>query len=944
MLLWGEDGSTEGAADVEMALELCGNAAVRITVGAGWHSAYPVCEDTKDRRAVMKTTRVVWRMLLVLCLVFALAPVGAAAGQSEPPEDGPQAAEEVWGEEPARFQFTMPPEGVTVLPLADPLDAAAVPYPDPGAYFKIGSTSFQFTTADCDPDAAGSQACDNPIQAAINYLSSHNAAPAGGNIFIGAGDYLLSAATTPAANITLDADQWETPPAVVNLVGMGSSLRGDAITRVHADITLDGMRSWKMQDFIADQAASNQIAAAGCTGSAVIERVQVWGGRTLKVENHTGPVTFNEVSVKNGTMGGALIDTDGKVVVSQSSFYETAGTGLRVVAGDSVLLNMVYASGNTSSGADVHMSNPAGSFNAVSSAFNRNDLSGLIVTSEGSAFLDRVSVRLNGGAAALGVNNPPGTPSKPLTVQRSTISSNTGVGVMLSTTDGVILDGVVVENNDGDFGVLILADDSPKPIVVRDRLGPMMVQRNAQNGLHLQGVGAVSLSGLIANNNGEDGLYIYAAESKQNVTAARCKTMGNGSSGASFLINGGLVVTDSQFDDNGFTGANIQQFSTESARPVTILRTTFNDNQSNHGLNMSVRSRPTLKSIQASGNAASGLYLYLRGSLEGTAPLFVDSLTANSNGEHGLLLSTSSNVALSKVAANHNGEHGLMINAVGTTATPSVTIKGRRGQNQFSDNMFGVELQAAGRVVLSGMNMTGNSQTGLRVENIHDDLGVSLTEINASGNGAASTAQGISVTAGAAITGRRLTASGNSLSGISLNNSDSHRIDRPVVLQEVFTSDNDTDGLSILTDSPVTLASVQSLHNLDNGLNIRSTSAVTSPITINTKGSGNRFVGNGNRGIYLQAGPAVLNSILVADNGWDQLNFGLSYTMQNQPLTVNCGVFVGNMNAAIFTASLAGVPVTLNQVTFQNNYPGGPNNDYVSSGDVHLKLGTCKGW
>ncbi len=181
-----------------------------------------------------------------------------------------------------------------------------------------------------------------------------------------------------------------------------------------------------------------------------------------------------------------------------------------------------------------------------------------------------------------------------------------------------------------------------------------------------------------------------------------------------------------------------------------------------------------------------------------------------------------------------------------------------------------------------------------------------------------------------------------------MTNTSFHRQDRPVILQDVQATTNGGDGMYIYSDSPVTLAAVQATANAENGLSIRSTNnTIASPILLNNKGGGNRFVGNGQRGIYLQAGPAVLNYIFVADNGWDSENFGMSYVISNQPLTVNCGVFSGNSDNALYFASTADIPLTLNNVLFQNNALDGSvlDTNWTPGGvNVTWKPGTCTGW
>lgn len=896
----------------------------------------------------MNRWRAVWRMLLALCLALALLPVGAAAGQSEPPEGDPAVNEGVGEGEPAEFEVTLPPEGVTVLPMANRVNAEAVPYPDPGAYFKIGSTSYAFTTADCDPDTAGDQGCSNPIQAGINYLSSRNAAPAGGNIFIGAGTYMLTApGTTPATHITLDSANWATPPAVINLVGMGSLNDGSAVTDLYSNITIVGMGSWGLRDLRLVQILGTTVSAVNCIGSVSISRVQFLGGRGLEVDKQTGPVTITETNVRGSNRDGANLNVTGKVVISNSSFHRNAGDGLRIDTSESVLLNGVSASENIGTGASVQTDTIKATVNAAASTFSNNSGGGLAMSVVGSVWLDKITSTRNGGAGLAVLNLDPATKAS-FTLLRSMVAGNSDGGVVLDSASAITLDGVMVESNGGSYGVLITNSGAFKPVVIRDRLGPMVIQRNDGTGLYIQRVGAVTLSGLSANNNLKAGVQVENLDSKQSVNLSRVKVTGNGMSGGAVNTNGGVVMTDSQVDDNTVAGFYIQQFTPTAAKPVTVLRSTFNHNRGGDGLSLAGRGRITLKSIQASGNGFRGLTFNLRGPEEGKTPLLMDSVTANSNTDQGVQIITSSNVTLSKITASGNSEHGLLLDAAAIAVSPTVILKGRRGQNQFADNVVGVNIRATGKVMVSGVQASGNGQLGLHIENNHGDLGVSLTEISAVGNGLTAPAPGIWVETGASVTGRKLTAGSNSNAGIVVTNTSFHRLDRPVVLQDVQATNNIGDGVYIFSDSPVTLSAVQASANTENGLSLRSTNnTIAAPIQITNKGGSNRFVGNGQRGIFLQAGPAVLNYIFVADNGWGGENFGMSYAINNQPLTVNCGVFSGNSDNALYFASTVDIPLTLNNVLFQNNALDGSVLDtYWTPAGVNVtwKPGACSGW
>ena len=143
-----------------------------------------------------------------------------------------------------------PPEG--------DLEAEAVFYPDPGAYFKVGSTAYAVTAADCDPLTAGAQVCNNPLQAAVDFLAAQNLTPAGGKIILGAGVYNLGGATNPGPNWNIDGAVWTAYPPKLTLVGMGSALGEATTTLLQGYVSLSNLGSLTM---------SNMAIQSGSIGS-----------------------------------------------------------------------------------------------------------------------------------------------------------------------------------------------------------------------------------------------------------------------------------------------------------------------------------------------------------------------------------------------------------------------------------------------------------------------------------------------------------------------------------------------------------------------------------------------------------------------------------------------------------------------------------------------------
>ncbi len=68
------------------------------------------------------------------------------------------------------------------IPMATEQAEAALSDTDP--WFMVGSVKYSFTLADCNPDLAGDQPCLQPLQAAVNYISSTGKIPTDGFIHV----------------------------------------------------------------------------------------------------------------------------------------------------------------------------------------------------------------------------------------------------------------------------------------------------------------------------------------------------------------------------------------------------------------------------------------------------------------------------------------------------------------------------------------------------------------------------------------------------------------------------------------------------------------------------------------------------------------------------------------------------------------------------------------
>ncbi len=128
--------------------------------------------------------------------VETVAPVEAPLPTVEPAQvDAPPVEEPAPVEQPTVQEVTtavadaglvLTDTSGTAAPMATRDTSLGVVVGDP--YFKVGGTEYHFTAADCDP-GSGVSSCSNPIQAALDYMESHNLTPTDRKLYIEADTY-----------------------------------------------------------------------------------------------------------------------------------------------------------------------------------------------------------------------------------------------------------------------------------------------------------------------------------------------------------------------------------------------------------------------------------------------------------------------------------------------------------------------------------------------------------------------------------------------------------------------------------------------------------------------------------------------------------------------------------------------------------------------------------
>jgi hypothetical protein len=291
------------------------------------------------------------------------------------------------------------------LPLVSEAAAEVLSAPDP--YFTVGGVTYNFTSADCDPDSAGAQSCPTPIQAAIDYLSSHNYVPdddgfGNHNIYVEADTY--------TEDVIIDGLSWSSTPSSLGLIGVA----GSSSTFLDGSILVFGMNAFTFSGFtIMDVDGSGNptlFVAGGNTGTLQISDVNVTNSAPIIglpgiiVLSQDGDINLSEVTSSNNVGPGALLENtigSGEITITSSQFNDNTD-GIVAFSNGNISLSDVIASGNDYDGAFLDNTSGAGSIIVASSQFNDNGWEaeegggdGLVALSNGDISLAKVMANHN---------------------------------------------------------------------------------------------------------------------------------------------------------------------------------------------------------------------------------------------------------------------------------------------------------------------------------------------------------------------------------------------------------------------------------------------------------------------------------------------------------------------------------------------------------------------
>lgn len=815
------------------------------------------------------------RKFLLLPLIAALALLAAFvltapvyAQDEVPPEAVPEEVpvEEV-AEEPAPLGETLAETGVVLvdesgepLALATEESAEALAGGDP--WYKVGTKTYNFTFADCDPDPLITTACTEPIEAALTYIRTTTGLPSDGLIHVEAGTY-------PTDNLNIVVG---TNPVYAGFKGfIGTVVDGlPAVIMTFGRIHVEGVTSgFTVTGFdISTSTAYAAISIADSSGAVKIEDVDLNNssalGHGLEVINHNGSVTINRAKVDGNAGGGALIDNrlgTAGVTITNSSFNNNVSDAVEFVGGlsiatrGSVSMTGVTAYGNTGGqpGLFIHQS---GALTIKNSVFSNNagygfnntyalattiptasiTLSNVVMNgntygnqffTKGAVSFTGVSANANYARTFIETCNQVGgvcewAGSGVVTIKNSSFDANdaTDWGLFVSARGAITLTGVSASGNAGvannPGGVTL--DNHYSQIAAPVKVTTGWFNDNDYDGLDVISKGTVSLSKIFASDNDAYGVWVNNTHgTTPSVSVSGASTVynqfnDNGIDGIYVMSKGAISVKYSNFLGNLDDGATLYNDYAGATAGITVANSNFIENGDD---NLRAYSYGAIKLSYIEANQSptgNGAELY-NASSPSSPGVTISNANFWDNFTTGLWVESKGNIILTNTAAwDNDGAGGVdgayLNNSTGTgyikVSNPKSTdIDMFAGFNNNHDR--GLNMFTNGTVTLTNVNMIANQEQGMYAGLGTYPAGVTMTNCRVDDNQSSGII--IQTTGPVVISGGH--ANNNLGYGLRVNNSyTDDALPKPVTIKNFTANGNSGYGVWVTSKGAIALSNV----------------------------------------------------------------------------------------------------------------------------------------
>ncbi len=892
---------------------------------------------------------------LSLLAVFVLTTPAFAQDETPPTEPVPSEVEpapetapaEEAPAETALLAETLSDAGVEVVDEsgeAIPLVNNVLTDVDP--WFKVGTTTYSFTLADCDPDTGGYQACDNPLQAAVNYISNNAKVPSDGFIHVDAG-------TLPNQQVTIIGN---TSASLLKLKGIAGHVNPDtgAPDAILSDTS--GYGSWI---YVTNMVSGFTLSGLNITGSSegaplfsVTELINnsgpivlqdlvvqdLWAsGKGIRVTTQNGLVTLKNVQSNGNAGGGAYIDnstgTTG-VTITNSSFDGNTGN-------------------STVNGLYIRTKGPV-TITGSSASRNAGTLTAMWIQDASAITIKSTVIVGNHNYLGLAADGASGRLKANVTLQ-DVYSDNNLYGMVIFTYGNITLTNVSASGNTN-YGAVLDTCDFGGTCLNTTGTGKVTITSGAFNsnlnsagsdlfGLSIKARGAVALTKVTASHNGSSGhnaigaiLNIHYSDLSSAVTVKTSSFDSNYGSGLAISAKGPINLTNigalnslngyGAFLDNSYgTAAGVTLAGTSTSRNI------FSGNILG-GLFIYTKGSIKINYAQSNSNNSNGMYLF-SGFPGVIQPVTLTNIEAGSNTGSGLNVFNNGAVSLSNFKGEYNHQFGALIGDSSTEIPSSVTISHAVITNSGYtlggyDNLY---LVSTGNVTLSYVNADncaagGAGCVGARLGEPSAPIGGNVTISSSTFN--ANKSRGLLVYAKGALKLTGITANGNTADGAYLDNRGGLSTLYPTasITNGTFLS-NGNCGVQLYARGKTTLTNITANENGGIGVLIQND---LGPVSLLASGTGtNTFYHNGTNGVAIVAHGAVIANKVYA-----------SYNSTTPGLLIDNSSVIGNVTISTgeFNNNKYGIQVfskgviSVKGISAQNNTMDGVQLDNTSSSAV----------
>ncbi len=578
--------------------------------------------------------------------------------------------------------------------------------------------------------------------------------------------------------------------------------------------------------------------------------------------------TFTDCGLNDNDSNAVLFNNafgEGKAVtLDGGNYYNNQFDTIYILSKGAVTVKNVQV-GDTRSGTGLYIFNASSKSKAGitvtttranwTNAFNRNASYGLFLDSSGIITVNKTVAEDNGMSGAFLRNDFDDSTGNVIVTKSNfnrncTNSGDLYAALHILSRGSVSLNGVQVNENDevtsANYAAYInngANATTPKPVSILNS----EFANNTSNGLYVNSLGAVTVTDTNAHDNTNgDGMVIYnndtGAKGDVKVTCTRgnCYFNNNGNQGIAIESLGNIVLSKIDAINNS-TGAALNNVDVPDNTPktVTISDCYFNDNtnSSQWGLRVQSKSAITLKNVDAGNNAGFGISLDNHLSKTNAGVTFIgrsDRSWVGNNSGYGMNIYSLGKVVVSKINATNNSQYGLEIDnddegaEKGSVTINDAEISGNILNDYTAPNYYSLNVISRGAITLTQVYVNGNGD-----RQVIDDDGDET----------------MAVDGGAFLDNRSSTATLKP--GITLTNVDFY--------DNYGEGSRFGDGLVALSYGNISIKYIGADNNSGYGAFLDNMySGSTGTITIARLGTfTNQFNNNGNSGLYAQSNAAI---------------------------------------------------------------------------------------